>query len=45
VVLATTGGLLVFGPKLGPVGRLLASRAVRRIRREADCLVWIAPDG
>lgn len=38
-------GLLVFGPHLGRVGRLRFRRAARRIRREAGCLVWIAPDG
>ncbi len=38
-------GLLVFGPDLEMVGRLRFRRASRRIRREADCLVWIAPDG
>jgi hypothetical protein len=38
-------GLLVFGPHLGMVGRLRFRRAARRVRREADCLVWVAPDG
>ena len=38
-------GLIVFGPDLGRVGRMRFSRAARRIRREAACLVWIAPDG
>jgi universal stress protein family protein len=38
-------GLLVFGPHLGKVGRLRFRRAARRVRREADCLVWVAPDG
>jgi hypothetical protein len=38
-------GLLVFGPHLGMVGRLKFRRAARRVRREADCLVWVAPDG
>ena len=38
-------GLLVFGPHLGRVGRLRFSRTARRVRREADCLVWVAPDG
>ena len=38
-------GLLVFGPHLGLVGRLRFRRAARRVRREADCLVWVAPDG
>jgi len=38
-------GLLVFGPHLGRVGRVRFRRAARRIRSEAGCLVWIAPDG
>jgi hypothetical protein len=38
-------GLLVFGPDLGLVGRLRFRAAARRVRREADCLVWVAPDG
>jgi hypothetical protein len=38
-------GLLVFGPDLGMVGRLRFRAAARKVRREADCLVWIAPDG
>ena len=38
-------GLIVFGPHLGRVGRMRFRRAARRIRREAGCLVWIAPDG
>ena len=38
-------GLLVFGPHLGRVGRMRFRRAARRIRSEAGCLVWIAPDG
>jgi Universal stress protein family len=38
-------GLLVFGPHLGMVGRVRFRRAARRVRREADCLVWVAPDG
>lgn len=38
-------GLIVFGPHLGRVGRRRFRRAARRIRREAGCLVWIAPDG
>jgi hypothetical protein len=38
-------GLLVFGPHLGMVGRLRFRRAAQRVRREADCLVWVAPDG
>ena len=38
-------GLIVFGPHLGRVGRRRFRRAARRIRREASCLVWVAPDG
>jgi len=38
-------GLIVFGPHLGRVGRVRFRRAARRIRREASCLVWVAPDG
>ena len=38
-------GLIVFGPHLGRVGRMRFRRAARRIRREANCLVWVAPDG
>ena len=38
-------GLIVFGPHLGRVGRIRFRRAARRIRKEADCLVWVAPDG
>ena len=45
VVSERDAGLLVFGPHLGRVGRLRFRRAARRIRSEASCLVWIAPDG
>jgi nucleotide-binding universal stress UspA family protein len=38
-------GLIVFGPHLGRVGRMRFRRAARRIRREAACLGWVAPDG
>ncbi len=38
-------GLLVFGPDLSRTPRRTFRRAARRVRREADCLVWIAPDG
>jgi hypothetical protein len=38
-------GLLVFGPHLGMVGGVRFRRTARRVRREADCLVWVAPDG
>jgi nucleotide-binding universal stress UspA family protein len=38
-------GLLVFGPDRRRTGRLRFRSAARRVRSEADCLVWIAPDG
>jgi hypothetical protein len=38
-------GLLVFGPHLGLVGRLRFRRTASRVRREAGCLGWVAPDG
>jgi nucleotide-binding universal stress UspA family protein len=38
-------GLIVFGPHLGRVGRMRFRRVAKRIRREATCLVWVAPDG
>ena len=38
-------GLLIFGPLLTGIGRLRMRLAARRIRREAPCLVWVAPDG
>jgi len=38
-------GLLVFGPDLSLTPRRRFRRAARRVRRDAGCLVWIAPDG
>ena len=38
-------GLLVLGPQLRKVGRIRFRRTASRVRREADCLVWVAPDG
>ncbi|HLM10328.1 MAG TPA: universal stress protein [Thermoleophilaceae bacterium] len=38
-------GLIVFGPDLRRTGRLRFRTAARRVRREAGCLVWVAPDG
>lgn len=38
-------GLLVFGPDLARTGRWRFRSAARRVRAEADCLVWVAPDG
>ena len=45
VVAERDAGLLVFGPHLGRVGRMRFRRVAKRIRREANCLVWVAPDG
>jgi nucleotide-binding universal stress UspA family protein len=45
VVAERDAGLLVFGPHLGRVGRMRFRWTARRIRAEASCLVWIAPDG
>jgi nucleotide-binding universal stress UspA family protein len=38
-------GLVVFGPDLRRTNRLRFRLAARRVREEADCLVWVAPDG
>ena len=38
-------GLLVFGPDLSLTPRRRFRRAARRVRRDASCLVWVAPDG
>ena len=38
-------GLLVFGPDLSRTPRRRFHRAARRVRRDASCLVWVAPDG
>src|SRR5579884_67114 len=38
-------GLLVLGPDLGRTSRWHLRLAARRVRRDAPCLVWIAPDG
>jgi hypothetical protein len=38
-------GLVVLGPDRRRSARWWRSMAARRIRRQADCLVWIAPDG
>ena len=45
VVSECDAGLLVFGPDLRRVRRLRFRRAAKRVRREAGCLVWVAPDG
>lgn len=38
-------GLLVFGPDLQRTARVRFRVAARRVRKDAPCLVWIAPDG
>jgi nucleotide-binding universal stress UspA family protein len=38
-------GLLVFGPDRSRTARWRFRSVARRVRREAACLVWIAPDG
>jgi nucleotide-binding universal stress UspA family protein len=38
-------GLVVFGPDLSRTSRWRFRAAARRVRAEADCLVWVAPDG
>ncbi len=38
-------GLLVLGPDVSRTPRWLLWLAARRVRRRAECLIWIAPDG
>ena len=38
-------GLLVFGPDLDRTRKRRFRAAARRVRRDAPCLVWVAPDG
>jgi nucleotide-binding universal stress UspA family protein len=38
-------GLLVLGPDISRTSRWHLHLAARRVRRDAPCLVWIAPDG
>ena len=45
VVRERDAGLLVFGPDLRLTSRRRFRSAARRVRREAQCLVWVAPDG
>jgi hypothetical protein len=45
VVRDRRAGLLVFGPDRSRMSRWRFRRASRQIRRDAGCLVWIAPDG
>ena len=45
IVRERNAGLLVFGPDLKLTGGLRFRLAARRLRREAGCLIWVAPDG
>src|SRR5215211_492788 len=45
IVAERDAGLLVFGPDLARTRARRFRAAVRRVRRDAPCLVWIAPDG
>jgi hypothetical protein len=45
LVVQVDAGLLVFGPDLQLTRPRTFSRAARRVREQAPCLVWIAPDG
>ena len=45
IVAERDAGLLVFGPDLARTRRRRFRAAVRRVRRDAPCLVWVAPDG
>ena len=45
VVRECDAGLLVFGPDLRRMRRGRFRRAAARVRRDAGCLVWVAPDG
>ena len=38
-------GLLVFGPDRARVPRRRFARIVRKIRRNASCLLWVAGEG
>jgi nucleotide-binding universal stress UspA family protein len=45
IVAERDAGLLVFGPDLRLTGRLRFRVLARRLRRQAGCLIWVAPDG
>lgn len=45
IVSERDAGLLVFGPDLKLTGRMRFRRLARKLRRQAGCLIWIAPDG
>ena len=45
IVRERNAGLLVFGPDLRLTNRLRFRAIARRLRRDAGCLIWVAPDG
>jgi nucleotide-binding universal stress UspA family protein len=45
VVAERDAGMLVFGPDRARTRRRRFRTAARRVRRDAPCLVWVAPDG
>ena len=45
IVAERDAGLLVFGPAAGRMRGPRLRAAARRVRRDAPCLVWVAPDG
>jgi hypothetical protein len=45
LVVEREAGLLVFGPDLSLTPRRRFRAAARQVRRDAGCLVWVAPDG
>ena len=45
IVRERDAGLLVFGPDLKLTSRLRFRAIARRLRRDAGCLIWVAPDG
>jgi len=45
IVAERDAGLLVFGPDLSLTGRLRFRTLARKLRRQASCLLWVAPDG
>src|SRR5918994_6409949 len=45
IVAERDAGLLVFGPDLKLTGRVRFRLLARRLRRQAGCLIWVAPDG
>src|SRR3954447_12140996 len=45
IVAERDAGLLVFGPDLKLTSRFRFRALVRKLRRDAGCLIWVAPDG